>query len=208
MGYHLKPKKMSDKILIDHLGDLVTNVNLRWKLHKDLFQGHEQYQIFNKAGPAVWILLRESLFDSIMMDLGRLMDPGISCGRKNLSFEHVVKAIPRIRHDDVINKLLSLSRENFGVLVTPWRNRRLGHNDLETIIDNLPLPDIHFSEIDSFINKINNLARTIGLAVCNIDQSFVPYLSLNQWSLQLFRILRAGINADAAVPARSALMPD
>jgi hypothetical protein len=71
-GYYLKlPKEMPDKILIDQLGNLVTNVNLRWKLHKDLFQGHEQYQMFNQAGPTVWNLLRESLFDSIMMDLGR-----------------------------------------------------------------------------------------------------------------------------------------
>ena len=176
---------------IDLLEDFVGNLNLRWKLHKDLFQDQDHYDVFNKAGSNVWIVLRESLLDAIFMDIGRLMDPKVSSGRPNLSFEHVIHSIQRVGHAAMLDSIVADARQQYDALIKPWRNRRLGHNDLETATGSQQLPDVPFSEIDVLVSTINEIARRISLAERDIDRDFVP--SDRDWTLKLFSVLRAGI---------------
>jgi hypothetical protein len=180
---------------IDIFDRLVSHLNLRWKLHKDLFQGAHQYELFNEAGSNVWLILRESLLDSIFMDISRLLDPKSSCGKDNISVDRLLEGAVSTKYQNVLGKNHAEAINLYKKLILPWRNRRLSHNDLVTLTGQTGLPDVAFAEIDELIGKINEVARFISLCNNNTDRDFVTRTTHKGWTARLFRVLRGGIES-------------
>jgi hypothetical protein len=78
-------------------------------------------------------------------------------------------------------------------LIKPWRNRRLGHNDLEALKNKKSLPDIPYDQIRDLVDLINKIARGIALTIREVDQSFVPVVGGSDWAARLFLVLEAGV---------------
>lgn len=178
---------------LDLLDQLVVNLNIRWKLYRDLFQSEEQIGIFSESGPGVWEVLHECTLDAIFMEISRLMDPSASCGHTNLSFEYVLQDVPRTGFTAKLDNQLAEAKELYVESIKPWRDRRLGHNDLDTLAGKKALPDVPYSQINDIMDKINKIAKCIALTVWQIDQQFVPAIPGSQWTPRLFLVLKAGV---------------
>lgn len=178
---------------IEAFDRLVSHLNYRWKLHKDLFQGARQYELFNEAGSNVWVALRESLLDAIFMDISRLLDPPKSCGKDNLSIKRLLPMATSKKYEEVLGAKHTEAADLYLRLIRPWRNQRLSHNDVDTHIGQTGLPDVSFAEIDKLIAKINDVARFIVLCDTDVDRDFVPMVTPKAWTQRLFRVLREGI---------------
>lgn len=178
---------------IESFDQLVSHLNYRWKLHKDLFQGARQYEFFNEAGSNVWVALRESLLDAIFMDISRLLDPRSSCGKDNLSIERLIPMASKKQYLGVLGANHLEAADLYRRLIRPWRNQRLSHNDVETLTGQTGLPDVSFAEIDELIVKINDVARFIVLCDTDTDRGFVPSVAPKAWTQRLFRVLREGV---------------
>ena len=178
---------------IEAFDQLVSHLNYRWKLHKDLFQGAHQYEFLNKAGSNVWIALRECLLDTIFMDISRLLDPRSSCGKDNLSIERLLPMATKKKYERVLGTKHLEAVDLYRQLIRPWRNQRLSHNDVGTLTGQTGLPDVSFSEIDELIAKINDVARYIVLCDTDVDRGFVSSVTPKAWTQRLFRVLREGV---------------
>jgi hypothetical protein len=71
---------------IEAFDALVTHLNFRWKLHKDLFQGAGKHVLFNESGSRVWWGIENSVIDSVFMDISRLFDKAVMHPRVNSGF--------------------------------------------------------------------------------------------------------------------------
>jgi hypothetical protein len=95
------------------LDDLAVDLNIKWRLHRELFQVENHYPLFAKSGAGAWSVLGDSVFDDIFMSAARLFDPAVSLGGKeNLSFELIIGSLPqsdeqgRIKRDYQITESL------------------------------------------------------------------------------------------------------
>ena len=178
---------------IEAFDQLVSHLNYRWKLHKDLFQGARQYEVFNEAGSNVWVVLRESLLDTIFMDISRLLDPLSSCGKDNMSIKRLLPKATKEKYERVLGTKHVEAVDIYRRLIRPWRNQRLSHNDVDTLTGQTGLPDVSFIEIEELIDKINDVARYIVLCDTDVDRGFVPSVTPKAWTQRLFRVLREGV---------------
>jgi hypothetical protein len=183
--------------LIETFDNLLVNLNGEWRLHQDLFQVPEHYILFADSAPMIWHMLRDALIDSIFMSIARLLDPSTSCGKDNLSVSRIVRNMPSGVERDQIQRQYDELRGLYDSALRHWRNRKLSHNDLKTIKGMSPLPTIPYTEISELINKINELGRRIGHVVQEVDKSFKPHVSNQDWVWKLTKVLKKGIEACA-----------
>jgi hypothetical protein len=178
---------------LDLFFGLVANLNLRWRLFEEVFLSEEGVGVFNEAGIGVWEVMRECTLDALLMDIARLMDPKTMRGRTNLTFELVIQQIPRTAFTKDLDIQMKEAEEIFTMCLKPWRNRRLGHNDRESLTNREPLPDIPYEQIGLVVKLISKIAKSIAATARDRDQSFVPYILGSDWAARLFLILRAGL---------------
>lgn len=172
---------------------LVVDLNSNWKLQNDLFQAPENIDIFNDAAPAVWTILRDSLIDTVFLDISRLMDPPQTMGKDNLSLAYIISIIP---HPDTANaaseKYIQV-RNTYRKSIQKWRNLKLSHNSLDTIKGVQKLPDVDFDLIDQFVEDINSLTELLNSAGPDIQTNYVPIVSSSRWVPKLMLVLKNGI---------------
>lgn len=178
---------------LDLLFGLVANLNIRWKLFQDVFLSDEGSGTFSEAGIGIWEVARECTLDALLMDISRLMDPSATTGRTNLSLDLVAPPVPRTGFTKDLDVQISAAKKIYTDLIKPWRNRRIGHNDLDALTNKKPLPDIPYDRIREIVILISQIARNIALTVREVDQSFVPVIAGSDWSAKLFLVLKAGV---------------
>lgn len=174
---------------------LVSHLNLRWKLHKDLFQGAGKHSLFNESGSNVWREIENSIIDSVFMDISRLFDRAEMSGRANVSISRLLDSIDSSKYLEILGQNGENSLKLFEELIKPWRNRKLGHNDARIIIGADFLPDVEYSKIDELIFMVNEIARYVSLCTNDVDRHFPPSITGSAWTNRLFRVLREGVEA-------------
>ena len=177
------------------LDDLVVPLNFEWRLYQELFQVPDHQSLFMESGVGVWEILGNALIDSVFMGASRLFDRAASCGRENLSFAQIIQQMPDSEAKTATAEKHRQLKENYNAALKQWRNRKLSHNDLETISGVASIPDISYIEIDALIKDINQLARSLGLQIREIDQSYVPFVANRDWVWKLITVLKRGTEA-------------
>ena len=183
--------------LIETFDNLLADLNGAWRLHQELFQVPEHYILFADSAPMIWHMLRDALIDSVFMSIARLLDPPTSCGKDNPSVSRIVRNMPSGVERDQIQRQYDELRGLYDSALRHWRNRKLSHNDLKTIKGMSTLPTISYTEISELIDKINELGRRIGHVVQEVDKSFKPHVSNQDWVWKLTKVLKKGIEACA-----------
>jgi hypothetical protein len=112
----------------------MVDCHLYWKLYRDLFAvSAEQIDTINATVPAFAFAVQRAFYDTVCLALARLTDPEESCGKPNLSFAYLAKAIsPYLGvspHGELLRKL-EIARSAVSPLRVQ-RNRRIAHNDLK-----------------------------------------------------------------------------
>ena len=151
----------------------VAMLHHKWSSYLDLFSSQENMDLLSNVAQAFFQTIEESLRNDMLMTIWRLSDPSQTLGRENLSLATLVgqcSVVPKIE------PLLTAFQSAAGS-VRLYRNRRLGHNDLDTRIrpHEDPLPGIDRSQIDEILRLASEVLKAIYRHYCNADVDFQAF---------------------------------
>ena len=177
---------MSQQKISPHLKEILTkieneirNISTRFELVLSLFGTDENLKIINKTGTNVFLCFHNALLETVIIGLNRLTDPAKDRkGNLNLSLELLRNSINKSA-GPLQKELKELEGAiNKEVLkLTPFRNKRLGHNDLETHLKDLHrvIPNSAINQalilIEQFVNVIYSHHEEQSISLLNL-----PYL--------------------------------
>ncbi len=131
----------------------------KWSFYLELFSSQENTELLSDLAKRSFQIIEESLRDDLTMSICRLSDCPRSYGKDNLSLATLIQKCGKI---DSTNELF----REFSDACAPvrrYRNKRVGHNDLNAAIkphDN-PLPGIGRSQIDSIVELASKILNVI-----------------------------------------------
>lgn len=154
------------------LFDAVVMLHVKWRFYRELFREPEHSRLLSNQTRAFFQIVEESLRSDMLMSICRLSDPSLSFARLNLSF-----AILRGKCADLpkVDNLVTAFQAACGN-VRLYRNRYVGHNDLESDI-NLKeelLPGVGPSQMDEILRLAREILRAIYGHYANVDLTFDP----------------------------------
>ena len=133
----------------------MSSLQSKWDFYLELYGSAKNTDLLSELAPWSFNIIEETLRNDMTMAICRLSDPAKSLGKDNLSLAYLVE---NCREFFDLTDLL----KDFQVACEPiskYRNKQIGHNDLNTVIrprEN-PLPDVSKEQI----NKILQLAADI-----------------------------------------------
>ena len=108
-------------------------VNLKYNEFVVLFgTSAETVGVLNESAPAFFSYLQHVMFDSVMLDIARLLDPARTGKKKNLSLDALHQVVPP-SIEAKIGELI-LTAKTRGAFCRDWRHRRLAHNDFDLLL--------------------------------------------------------------------------
>jgi hypothetical protein len=137
----------------------VASLQIKWNTYLELFSDQETTDLLSALAQGFFQAIEESLRDDMTMAICRLSDRPRSKGKHNLSIPTLVQ---RCRHIERVSDLF----KDFVVACEPvrqYRNKRVGHNDLNTTIkphDN-PLPGIGRRQIDTILRLASQILNLV-----------------------------------------------
>lgn len=150
----------------------VASLQNKWSFYLGLFSNRENTALLSDLARGSFQIVEESLRNDMTMAICRLSDPPRSMRKENLSLAAVVQQC------DDIESVPELLKDFLGACepVRLHRNKRVGHNDLNTAIkpqDN-PLPGIGQSRIDRILELARVILNTIYQRYVDGELYFVP----------------------------------
>jgi hypothetical protein len=148
----------------------IASLQGKWDLYLGLFDNKDNFNLFNYLAPMAFGIIEESLGNDIIMAIGRLGDPKISLKKENLSLATLVEKCTEIA--DLGNRLKTF--QSTCSPVKQWRNKRIGHRDLETTIRPIenPLPIVNRLIIDEILLEASGIIKTIYFHYSGADVNF------------------------------------
>ena len=149
----------------------VAALQSKWDFYLELYGKEENTALLSELASWSFNIMEEALRNDMTMAISRLSDPSISMRTKeNLSLATLVKMCPDIRG-------LDRQLADFQAACQPvsnWRNKHVGHNDLDTKIHprENPLPGITKNQIDEIINRAAEILKIVILQYANGDLHF------------------------------------
>ena len=136
----------------------VALLQIHRNIYRQLFQhSQERVDILERCGREVFICLQISLETEMIMLLSRITDTPGEKDKEVLSFQQFHNAIARNDHQlgkelkEVIRKIKKKREE-----IREYRNKRLAHLDLKTMLEESPSPDpVTFQMIDEAITDLH-----------------------------------------------------
>lgn len=124
---------MGDELgrLYSALWQEVAWIHSKWAQYVVLFGTKpERVELLNKAAPAFFRLVQDTLWENVILHIARLTDSPQSVGKPNLSIKRLSALIPDLTLRNKIDELVSVcvSSAEFS---RDWRNRHLAHRDLK-----------------------------------------------------------------------------
>lgn len=138
------------KEILTKIENEIRNISTRFELVLNLFGTDENLEIINKTATNVFLCFHNALIESVIIGLNRLTDPAEDrLGNLNLSLERLRNSCNDSEGtlSKELKELEDAIRQEVQKLA-PFRNKRLGHNDLET-----HLRDLHKVIPNSAINQ-------------------------------------------------------
>lgn len=111
------------------------NLKIVWDQYENLFgSGKERVKLLNSAGASFFRSVERSFFETTIMAICRLSDP-VATGRgerkkENLTVKRFQNFMDTVERENKMSCLLT-ELDTSVDFQRDWRNRRIGHNDLE-----------------------------------------------------------------------------
>lgn len=125
----------------------------KWGLWKGLFMGEEAVNTLNEASGLASMHISDSLLKDVVLGLARLLDPPKQDGYENASIAHLGQGE------------LSTNLKEFQDSVKAIRNKRLAHNDMSSMQEQLR---VHYgvtdTQIDDALKEITEIANQAQVA--------------------------------------------
>ena len=152
----------------------VASLQNKWSFYLELFSSQENTALLSDLARSSFNIIEESLRGDLTMAICRLSDPPQTMGNENLSLVTLIQQCSRI---DNMTELLKDFRDACEP-VRQYRNKRVGHNDLNTTIkpyDN-PLPGIGRNQIDRILQLASRILNVIYQHFVNEELAFRPFV--------------------------------
>jgi hypothetical protein len=144
----------------------------KWSFYIELFSGEENTGLLSELARASFQIIEESVRDDMTMAICRLSDPPQSMGKDNLSLTTLVQRLDKPGNASELLKDFLEACEP----VRQYRNKHVGHNDLNTTIkpqDN-PLPGIGRKHIDRIVQLAERILNVVYQFSVNSELFFEP----------------------------------
>jgi len=131
----------------------------KWHFYLELYSEEGNTELLSDLAQSSFNIIEESLRSDLTMSIYRLSDPACSVGNENLSLSTLARKCSGI---DEVDELLEVFQDACQP-VRQHRNKRVGHNDLNTTIkphDN-PLPGIGRRDIDNILAPASRILNVI-----------------------------------------------
>lgn len=156
------PPALDEKLKVIDLE--VRNLYFKWKFFSQLFTDPNRVKILNATAISLFQSIEESMLFNILLSITRLTDPAKSfpksVGRENLSFENLLQEIPDSPLRTKVVGLLSEIKKKTKDIET-WRNKKLGHNDLQKALGSFSLPPIQKKDLTDTLELIPRIMNLI-----------------------------------------------
>ena len=110
----------------------------KWQLVEQLFaKSKTRSEFLKRTGSCFFALVKNSLVTDVMISLGRLLDRSNLKGNENLTLERLVTSVSELGNGELalrLNVHLGNARAAYDA-TRLYRNKRLAHNDLKTILE-------------------------------------------------------------------------
>jgi hypothetical protein len=157
------PEPIRDQF--EDLWEDVASLHYKWKLYVDIFGDEEHIKVINATVPSAFQLIEESLRSDMIMSIGRLMDPAKTGPNANMSIERFIQSLADYTEPAFLTSVearFQVARDHCSALLN-WRNKRIGHNDLNTALKyhENPLPNITKPYVDRALKLISDLINSV-----------------------------------------------
>ena len=151
----------------------VASLQSKWGFYLGLFSSQGNAALLSDLAQRSFQIIEESLRDDMTMAICRLSDPPQSMSKDNLSLKALVQQCDNVDSVAVLLKDFLDACEP----VRQYRNKRVGHNDLNTRLkprDN-PLPGIGRGQIDRILQLASIILNTIYQRYVDGELYFAPF---------------------------------
>jgi len=152
--------------IYEPLSDELIWVHAKWQMYREVFgRNEETIDLLNKSAGAFFGIYQEVLLHDVMLGICRILDPEKTGPKDNLTLERLINSIDQDKYGK-----LRLELENdlktaidCAAFAREHRNRKLAHNDLETIKETgaAPLPGVSRAAVENIFRRIRDMMNKI-----------------------------------------------
>ncbi len=186
---------MSKAKLKDLLAELKKEINYAFALLNMYSQliSKENIQLMNGSAPGFFSLVIHSLIAQTMLQIAKMTDNKITCGKENLTFDLVIERLKKEKGDnqytqDLEKKYKTMIKNKLTEDVRQIRNKKLAHLDKKTVLEENELPKMTINQIDSVLDELSALHRKI-CEYCDIKTIHPDGIMIDGDATELMRIL-------------------
>lgn len=148
----------------DKLFQKVVALHHKWNEWQALFAGTvETVELLDKTAPAFFAMHQRVLIDDIILSMARLLDPAETGAYENLSL-YRLQDCANATGNSKLSTDFGAAFETFkkhSESLKIYRNKRLGHNDLDTIREIDPLPPVTVQDIKNSLGALQDVMNTV-----------------------------------------------
>ena len=137
---------------------------MRYKEFRELFAGADNVKLLNAVGGGLFRDVQQISWSDLMLRLTRLTDPPRSAGRDNLTIQRLPDLCkdPELRHEVVGLMRKAIDAAGFA---RDWRNRLIGHADLDRAIDPRakPLDSANLQKVKRALTAVHAVLNTVNV---------------------------------------------
>jgi hypothetical protein len=136
-----------------------------WTLQefRDLFSDGERLAVLNGVAGPLMALLQDVLWENLLLQVARLTDPVRTAGHENLTLQQIPAffADQPEKHRELSDHVHAAV--GAATFARDWRNRRIGHRDLEHSLDRQarPLEKASLERVDAALAAVHRILDTI-----------------------------------------------
>jgi hypothetical protein len=163
---HVLPAEIADQFAAAKQ-QLIT-ASAKWQLVEQLFaKSQVRSNFIRRTGSGFFALIKDSVVTDVMISLGRLLDKPHLKGNDNLTLDRLMTSVSELGNEELILRLADhLQNAKAAYEATRlYRNKRLAHNDLKTILEQetIPLPPAAVGEIRTTLREAGEFLNVIDL---------------------------------------------
>ncbi len=152
-----------------HLNQKILEVHLVWEQYKQLYgESEETVRTLNETAGLFFMVVQDSLWDSVIQGICRLTDPAQMSGRQNLSIR-ALSAL--IANEGLRREVAGLCEEALfkAQFARDHRNKRIAHQDKNHLYDReaQPLGGVSRKLIKEMLGAITAVMNAINVHYCD-----------------------------------------
>lgn len=176
----------------------VTWLHAKWQQYRILFaESAERIELLNSVSGFFFQVIRDVLWNDVLLHLARLTDPPQSMQKNNLTIRRLPALIDHAKLSDEVRALIEVAEKRASFART-WRNKHLAHRDHLLAVDSAaePLPGISRKNMEEALSAIRAVLNKIEDHYWNSQVAFEHFLAFDD-AETLVHYLRAGVEAEA-----------